>query len=201
VLSLVTVPIENLQANKGGRMRKLMISGVAALLSVWAGSAYAQVTKTITGETRDLTATIEAIDSSNRSLSVKKPDGTYEVFYVPETFRQFETLKIGDKVTAKYYENMVLTLKAPGSPDINKSAGGVVRSENKSAGTVSHQRMITATITAIDPKAPSITFSGPNGWKYSSRVEDKNALSKVKVGDKVDITWTEAMVLSLERAK
>jgi len=182
-------------------MRKLMISGVAALLSVWAGSAYAQVTKTITGETRDLTATIEAIDSSNRSLSVKKPDGTYEVFYVPETFRQFETLKIGDKVTAKYYENMVLTLKAPGSPDINKSAGGVVRSENKSAGTVSHQRMITATITAIDPKAPSITFSGPNGWKYSSRVEDKNALSKVKVGDKVDITWTEAMVLSLERAK
>jgi hypothetical protein len=30
-------------------------------------------------------------------------------------------------------------------------------------------------------------------------VEDKAALDKVKVGDKVDITWTEAVLLSVER--
>jgi len=45
---------------------------------------------------------------------------------------------------------------------------------------------------------PSITFTGPNGWKYSSRVEDKKALAKVKVGDRLDITWTEALILSVE---
>jgi hypothetical protein len=49
---------------------------------------------------------------------------------------------------------------------------------------------------AIDPSVPSITFSGPNNWKYTSRVEDKNALAKVKVGDKVDITWTQALLAS-----
>ena len=69
------------------------------------------------------------------------------------------------------------------------------------AGTAAHQRTITATIAAIDMKVPSITFTGPNNWKYSTKVQDKDALSKVKVGDKVDITWTEAMVLSLEDAK
>jgi Cu/Ag efflux protein CusF len=63
---------------------------------------------------------------------------------------------------------------------------------------MSYQRVITATITAIDPKAPSITFSGPNGWKYSSRVHDQAALAKVKVGDKVDITWTMALLMSVE---
>jgi hypothetical protein len=47
-------------------------------------------------------------------------------------------------------------------------------------------------------KIPSITFTGPNNWKYSSGVEDKNALAKVKVGDKVDIVWTEAVMISLE---
>lgn len=182
-------------------MKKAMMSGLAAFVALSAVSVGAQVSKTITGETRNVTASIEAIDASNRELSVKKPDGTYEVFFVPTTFKEFDTLKIGDKITAKYYENMVLQLKAPGAADVNKSGGGVVRSENTTAGTVSHQRTITATITAIDQKAPSITFSGPNGWKYSTRVEDRNALSKVKVGDKVDITWTEAMVLSLERAK
>jgi hypothetical protein len=66
-------------------------------------------------------------------------------------------------------------------------------------GTKARQRTITATITAIDPAMPSVTFTGPNGWKYSSKVEDKAALDKVKVGDKVDITWTEAVLLSVER--
>ena len=60
------------------------------------------------------------------------------------------------------------------------------------------QRTITATITAIDQAVPSITFKGPNNWTYTSRVEDKAALAKVKVGDKVDITWTAAMILSLD---
>ena len=63
------------------------------------------------------------------------------------------------------------------------------------------QRTITATITAFDPTVPSITFSGPNNWKYTSRVEDKKALSKVKVGDRVDITWTQALLASVEDAK
>ena len=56
-------------------------------------------------------------------------------------------------------------------------------------------------VTAIDQALPSITFTGPNGWNYSTRVEDKAALAKVKVGDKVDITWTEALVLSLDPAQ
>ena len=50
-------------------------------------------------------------------------------------------------------------------------------------------------------KVPSITFNGPRNWIYSTKVEDKEALSKVKVGDKVDITWTEALILSIEDAK
>jgi Cu/Ag efflux protein CusF len=77
----------------------------------------------------------------------------------------------------------------------------VTRAANRAAGTVAHQRTITATITQIDMKVPSITFTGPNNWKYSTRVEDKAALAKVKVGDKVDITWTEAMILSLDEGK
>ena len=46
-----------------------------------------------------------------------------------------------------------------------------------------------------------IRFKGPNGWAYSSKVQDKDALSKVKVGDKVDITWTEALLVSMDAPK
>jgi hypothetical protein len=45
---------------------------------------------------------------------------------------------------------------------------------------------------------PSITFTGPNGWKYSSKVQDKAALANVKVGNKVESTWTEAVLVAVE---
>jgi len=111
------------------------------------------------------------------------------------------TVKIGDKITAKYYENIVLQLKPAGQKAVDTDAGAVTRANGAQATTTAHQRTITATITAIDMNVPSITFSGPNNWSYSTRVEDKAALAKVKVGDKVDITWTEAMILSIDEGK
>ncbi len=71
----------------------------------------------------------------------------------------------------------------------------------KPKGTVASQRQITAVVTAIDPAVPSISFDGPNGWHYSTKVQDKNALSQVKVGDKIEVTWTAAALVSFEEAK
>ena len=108
-------------------------------------------------------------------------------------------VKVGDKVNARYYENVVVRLKQPGEPDVDSRAKGTTGSEQVlPGGTKAKQLTITATIAAIDTNAPSITFTGPNGWKYTSKVQDTEALAKVKVGDKVDIVWTEAMMVSLE---
>jgi hypothetical protein len=170
---------------------------VAAVLALAAVPASAQ-TKTLTGETKTVTASVEAIEKATREVTVKKPDGTYDVFYFPTSIKRFDALKVGDKITAKYYENLVLRLKAPGEKAVDTASAGTVRSEGTLAATSSRQRTITATIAAIDQSIPSITFTGPNGWKYSSRVEDKKALEKVKVGDRLDITWTEALILSVE---
>jgi len=181
-------------------MRWLVAASVVAIAVVTAHSALAQ-TKTVTGETKTVTASVESIDVSNRSVTVKKADGTYEVLYVPAGVKRFDTLKVGDKVSARYYENVVLTLQKPGETPRDSANAAATRTSSGDAGTIAHQRTITATITAIDAKLPSITFSGPNGWKYSTRVQDKKALAQVKVGDKVDITWTEAMILSLDEGK
>jgi Cu/Ag efflux protein CusF len=181
-------------------MNGITMCATAAMLMT-AAAAGAQVTKTIEGEKQTVTATVEAIERSSREVTVKKSDGNYEVIYVSPDIKRFDTLKVGDKIRATYYETMVLQLKSPGDKDIDKAKESVSRTEGRASGTAAHQQTITATITAIDPKTPSITFTGPRNWTYSSRVEDRKALAKVKVGDKVDITWTEAMILSLEDAK
>ena len=178
-------------------MSKARTCLTAALLALTAVSANAQ-TKVIPGEMQTVTVSVEAIERASREVTVKKPDGTTVNFYVPQSMKRFETLKVGDKITARYYDNIVLQVQQPGAPAVNTASGALVPVEGAPAGTMSYQRAITATITAIDMNVPSITFSGPQGWKYSSRVKDKALLAKVKVGDKVDITWTMAVLMSVE---
>ena len=156
--------------------------------------------KTFSSELKVQTGTVEAIEASTRSVTLKKPDGTYVTTVAGPDVKRFDEIKIGDKVTAKYYDTLVLRLKRPGEADVVETAAATTGSaQAQPGGTKARQTTITATISNIDPKAPSITFTGPNGWKYSSRVEDKTALGKVRVGDKVDITWTDAMLVSIER--
>jgi hypothetical protein len=116
--------------------------------------------------------------------------------------KRFDTLKVGDRINAKHYENIVLRVQAPGEKGVDRTVRDIATPATQgTGGTLAHQRTITATISAIDMNAPSISFTGPNGFKYTSKVRDKAALGKVKVGDKVDITWTEATLLSVETAK
>lgn len=175
-----------------------IMCGTAAALVAGAALAGAQSKTLPGGELKTLSATVEAIEQSTRSVTVRKSDGTDVTFYVPPSMTRFDQLKVGDKINAKYYDTIVISVQDPNSATVDTAAAKLVPVEGAPAGTMSYQRVITATITALDPKVPSITFTGPNNWKYSSRVDDKAALSKVKVGDKVTITWTAAVLMSVD---
>lgn len=178
-------------------MKNVVSTLVVASALLVSSRAGAQATKTVTGEMQTVTATVESVDQTRREVTLKKADGTYEVLAVPASVQRFDSVKVGDTLTVRYYENVVVRVKPEGEPDVDTAQGGVVPSAGaKPAGTMAGQRSITAKITAIDPKVPSISFTGPNGWAYSTRVEDKEALAKVKVGDRVDITWTAAALVS-----
>jgi hypothetical protein len=184
-------------------MKRLVLAAVATgvLVSPFAGTAIAQV-KTLTGDMKVVTATIEAIEKASRSVTLKEENGEYHTLTVPPEVVKFDAMKVGDKITVRYYDNIVLRLKAPGEKAQDTDSAGVTGTSGAKPGaTAATQRTITATITQLDSKIPSITFTGPNGWKYSSKVQDKEALKKVKVGDRVDITWTEAMLISVEEPK
>jgi hypothetical protein len=184
-------------------MKRIVTAAVVMAFAVLAvaGAAAAQ-TKTLTGETQTISATVEAINVTTRTLTMKGPKGNYMDIVVPETVKRFSEIKVGDTLTARYYENLVIRKKQPGEKDVDTTAEGVTPGgAAKPAGIAAKQRTITATITALDPKVPSITLSGPNKWTYSARIEDKKVLDQVKVGDKVDLTWTEALLLEFDVVK
>jgi hypothetical protein len=183
-------------------MKRFVVGIIAAAVLVSMASTAMAQTKTVRSEMKTQMAHVEAIDASTRTITLKKPDGTYvQVVAGPEITR-FAEVKVGDRVNARYYENVVVRVKQPGEPEVDSKVKATTGSEQAMpGGTKARQRTITATITAIDPALPTITFTGANGWVYTSPVQDKEALAKVKVGDKVDIVWTEALLLSLEPGK
>ena len=178
----------------------LMGTLAGSVLLGTAGAAGAQ-SKTLQGESATVTVTIEAIDQSTRTMTVKDAQGVYETLEVPPAFTRFKELKVGDKITARYYENVVVRLKKPGEAAVDLDTGAFTRGQGAPAGTLAAQRTVTVSVTALDPKAKSITVSGPNGYKYSRRVADKKVFDQLKVGDRLDMTWTNALLLSVDPAK
>ena len=180
-------------------MRRFVVGIVAAAIVVSMGRMVVAQSKTVKAEMRVETATVEAIEASSRTITLKKPDGTFVTTVAGPEVTRFAEIKIGDKVNARYYETIVIMLKPNSEPGVDSTVRSTTGSgQALPGGTTAKQRTITAVITAIDTSVPSISFKGSNGWTYSSRVQDLEALAKVKVGDRVDIVWTEAMLVSLE---
>lgn len=183
-------------------MRTLERTGVVLAAGLLAGATALAQVKEIPGERVTESGTVEAIDHKARTLTLKDAAGELVTVDVSAAVERFDAIKVGDKVTATYYDNVTVRLKKPGEAPVNTLEGALTPGAGaKPVGTLAAQRTMTARIDAIDLKAPSISFSGPNGWKYSRRVTDKSVLKQVKVGDHVDFTWTEALQLTVETPK
>jgi Cu/Ag efflux protein CusF len=149
----------------------------------------------------ELTAEITAIDHEARMITLEDEDGNAESIYAGPEVKRFSELKVGDKVTFRYYESMVSQIRKAGAaaPPRGTGAPTLVRGTGaKPSGTVSQQLSATVTIKAIDPALPSVTVTLEDGRTMSFKVEDKKNLEGVKVGDKVDITYTAAVMITVK---
>ncbi len=99
---------------------KRILAGVLAAAVMFPAIAGAQI-KTVPGETITATATVTAIDSATRLVTLKKPNGEMVFVVAPPEIKRFSEIKVGDTITAKYTENMILRVMKPGEPAVNSA--------------------------------------------------------------------------------
>jgi Cu/Ag efflux protein CusF len=153
------------------------------------------------GEAIEMTAEITAIDHDARMITLEDEDGNVESIYAGPEVKRFAELKVGDKVTFRYYESVVSQIRKAGASPPAQGTGmpTLVRGTGpKPSGTLSQQLSATVTVKAIDLEAPSATVTLEDGRTMSFKVEDKKNLEGVKVGDKVDITYTAAVMITVK---
>ena len=171
--------------------------GVAATTAVM----QTPVTKTVSVTER---ATIQAIDATARTVTLRDEKGMEDKFNVGPEVKRFNEFKVGDVVKMTYYESYVLLVRKPGDPAPTKDVTDAALTRAKGslpAATLAVQDKLTVTVKSIDQAAPSITVTTSDGRTVTRKVEDKKNLTGVKVGDVIDITYTRALIASLERAK
>jgi hypothetical protein len=171
---------------------------LSAFAVVWALAlpAWAQV-KQLPTQTITIAGTIETIDQSKRAMNIKTADGKFVAVSVPKYVKRFNQFKVGDKVKATYNNNVLVRMHPAGEPPVDTA--DTTYTKGKTSGEAAMVRKMTASIVEIDKSASSITFEGPNGWKYSRRVVDPTVFDQVKVGDQVDITWNTDLKVSVTK--
>ena len=80
------------------------------------------------------------------------------------------------------------------------SARSAAQPGEKPGGVEARQTTVTVTIEAIDKNAGTVTFKGPAETAAPSRRRTRRNLELIKVGDPVEITYTEAFAVSVEPA-
>ncbi len=171
----------------------LLLFAVIPISSALAQKAVTQ------GEAIEMTAEIVAIDKDARVVTLEDEDGEIEEVFCGPEVKRFDELKVGDKVTFRYYESIVSHIRKPGDPAPPSGAPALVRGTGpKPGGTLSQQMSATVTITEIDAKVPSVTVKTEDGRTMSFKIDDKKNLEGVKVGDKVDITYTAAVMITVK---
>jgi hypothetical protein len=85
--------------------------------------------KTIPGERRTVKATVEAIEKATRSLTLKGPEGNYVNVTVPEEVKRFDSLKVGDTITAIDPSAPSITFKGAERLDLQLAGAGPRRPE------------------------------------------------------------------------
>jgi Cu/Ag efflux protein CusF len=145
--------------------------------------------------------TIEAIDYDSRTITLKDKDGNLETLIASPEIKRFNELKAGDTVTFKYKQAIAVRIAKEGEPVAASSSGEptIARGTGaKPSGTISEQVSAHVLVKAVDAKAGSVTVAGEDGRTRSLLVEDKGLLKNVKAGDKIVLTYTEALLISVE---
>ncbi len=149
-----------------------------------------------------ITASVQAIDSAKRTVTLKGPAGDIVTLAVGSEVQNFDQIQVGDLVVVRYLEALTLELKKRGTAKRERTERDVTeraRPGERPAAVEAHEVHVVADVIALDPQTQTVTLRGPTRV-VDLRVHDPEQFKLVAVGDQVEATYTEAVAISVEPA-
>jgi hypothetical protein len=177
---------------------------VAAGCASSGGSSDAPLRRTDTA-VAEIRARVVAVDAATRLVTLSDGAGSEAVFEADAGVRNFDQIRVGDEVVGVVAESLVLELR---EPTADERAEGITILEvvakaepgHRPAGELVRQVRAVLVIDSIDEAAGTATLRGPAGNLRTIRARDPANLKRVRVGDPVVATYTEALAIQVRPA-
>ncbi|HZN51883.1 MAG TPA: hypothetical protein VFD81_14675 [Methylomirabilota bacterium] len=159
------------------------------------GKSEASVTK--------IRGTVAGVDKDAGTVTLKGPKGRTVTIEVKDKSK-LDQINVGDPVVAAYMEAVAWRVVKAGSgaaPGVSTQETRVSSKPGETpAGAVGREVTATVTITAIDRKNHTVTVKGPQGGTETIKAKEPKNLEGLKVGDMVEISYSQALAVSLDKS-
>jgi Cu/Ag efflux protein CusF len=159
------------------------------------GKSEASVTK--------IRGTVAGVDKDAGTVTLKGPKGRTVTIEVKDKSK-LDQINVGDPVVAAYMEAVAWRVVKAGSgaaPGVSTQETRVSSKPGETpAGAVGREVTATVTITAIDRKNHTVTVKGPQGGTETIKAKEPKNLEGLKIGDMVEISYSQALAVSLDKS-
>ena len=158
--------------------------------------------------TNEITATAEVtgIDPASRLVTLRREDGALFQVVASEEVRNFDQIVTGDRLRIRFKESLRASLRPAGEGGPQAAAGMVAARAPRGAtpgGGVAVGASVRVKIESIDRERDIVVFSLPSGELVSHRIatpEGRKFVDGLHLGDTVELEYTQALALSIEKA-
>lgn len=153
-----------------------------------------------------LSGVIETVDVQAREVLLRGQGGAQSgallTFIAGRGVQRLAQLRPGDRVTVRYYQAIAARAVTPLSEAQPPFAGvEVAREASRPGGEITRVRAGRVTITAVDRERGAVSFEGPGGAIRTVSPQNPEVqafLRTLRVGQRVDVIYEEALAVSIE---
>jgi len=153
-----------------------------------------------------ITAIVADIDYEAREFTLSGPLGNIVTLTAGSQIKRFNQFKEGDKVSAVYSTMTRAEFRDPTPEELKNPL--VILDDERRVGEKSDPeavagRIIRAVVWVKQVSLPtsSVTIKGPRGKYLTLPVEDQKLLNELEVGERVVLTYAEAIAAALDKVE
>jgi Cu/Ag efflux protein CusF len=140
------------------------------------------------------TLVVEAIDKASRAITLGNQQGEKTKVIAGDEIKNFDQIKIGDQVVAKYTQELVMTLKKGGGElreRIDSSQQGSAPLGEKPSAYAAKEVAFIADVQEVNRKQQTVTLRGATRT-VRLKIKDPEQLKLIQKGDQVEGVYAEA---------
>ena len=185
-------------------MKAMLSSILCSLGLIWTVAAMAQAPGREDVTLVSVTETVEAINYETREVVLRQEDGKLKQVIVGDNVKRLDDVRVGDEVTVDFFVSNLYEVREPTAEELQQPFVELnhevqAQAEALPAGASLKQFRSVCTIVDLNSVNMTGTLQDSRGKYFVVAIKNPDNITKLRIGQTVVVTHTEALAISLEK--